>query len=635
MLGNFSEEAKKLLNSMLAEAVNLNMSAVGSEHLILAYLKSEDPVVDRLNNLGLEYNKFKKELIKIMGKTNKVPSFNFYTPLLIRVIENTVMDSKDRNTAIGPDDLFCNVIYEGEGIAIRIMQEMNLDINAIFKCFEPNGMKPKTRITEETILDEICQDLNEEALNNKIDPVFERDDIISRMAEIFSRRTKNNPLLIGGAGVGKTAIVEGLTRKIVNGEIPSLENSQILGLDMASAVAGTKYRGEFEEKLKGIIQNLENNKTSILFIDEIHTIVGAGGAEGAIDASNILKPALARGKIKCIGATTLDEYKKYIETDSALARRFHPIIIDEPSKETTIKILQGLKPIYENYHSVRIKDNVVTRIVEVADQYIKNRYFPDKAIDILDEVCARKVLNQDNNVNKYTKMQQELKKINKAKTEAILKEDYKLALELKKTWQELNNKLVKHIGSNKKLNITIKDVEETIYDKTKIPLFNNKKYYHNLKKKLKNNIYGQESVVNELINALVKNQLCKDNKPLSFLLKGGKWVGKHTLIDVYQRYVMSDTQIINIEGNEFSDSTSITKLLGANAGYIGYDDANNLASKVKTNNYCLIVINNYEMLHLKLNKYGMKYLRMVVLLTIKIKLLTLVTVPYLLFKKLV
>ena len=453
MIGNFSEESKKLLNRMLMEAVNLNHEAVGSEHLILAYLSLSD--LNELKELGLDYKKYRNELIKVMGNCSKIPSFNFYTPLLIRVIENTVMDSKDRNKEITPDDLFCNVILEGEGLGMRVMQELDLDISQIFKCFKPTTKPPEGAFTD------ICHDLNEEARLKLIDPVFERDDIINRIFEIFKRRTKNNTLLIGEAGVGKTAIVEGLTRKIVEGNVPEcMKNINILGLDMASAVAGTKYRGEFEEKLKKILSEVEYSNY-VLFIDEIHTMVGAGGAEGAIDASNIFKPALARGKIKCIGATTIDEYKKYIEPDSALTRRFHPVIIEEPSVDATIKIMNGIKPLYEDYHGVKISDEIINYIVE-STSHIIDRYYPDKAIDVLDEACAKKVLSGDSN-----ELKSELTKINNLKREAVECDDFKRALALKKEWQIVKEKLIKH-QKKRRVNITKYDVDVIINNKTKI-----------------------------------------------------------------------------------------------------------------------------------------------------------------------
>ena len=355
MFSNFEFEAQNILVKAKIEMNELKHPYIGTEHLVLSILKNDNVVSDKLKKYNLTYDKFKNEIIRIIGVGSRESSLFLYTPLLRKVIENAVLDSKENNDGnVTTMHLFSALLESGEGIAIRIFLGMNINLSEMYDDFSLGLIKKsKVKKGKKMLIEELGVNLTERAKNNELDPVIERDDEIKRLLEVLCRRCKNNPILIGEAGVGKTAIVEELARMIVSGMVPNiLKDKKIISLDMASAVAGTKYRGEFEDRMKKILKEIEENPDIILFIDEIHTLVGAGGAEGAIDASNILKPALARGKVRCIGATTLAEYKKYIEKDGALDRRFQKIIIEEPSSLKTKKILASLKPIYENYHKV-------------------------------------------------------------------------------------------------------------------------------------------------------------------------------------------------------------------------------------------------------------------------------------------
>ena len=351
MIGNFSEEAQKVLLNAKDEMLNLGHPYIGTEHLLLSILKSDGSIFDRLKEYGLNYNNFKEELSRIVGSTNNKTEFFLYTPLLKKVIESAITDSRENNDGeVTVEHLFFSMLEEGEGIAIRLLIGMKIDIETMYEDFSISLIKKgKKNKKKKLLIDDLGVDITERAKNKELDPVIGRDKEVKRVMEILCRRTKNNPILIGDAGVGKTAIVEELSRLIADDDAPNnLANKKIISLDMATMVAGTKYRGEFEERMKKVLKEIEDNPEIILFIDEIHTLVGAGGAEGAIDASNILKPALARGKIRCIGATTTDEYKKFIEKDSALERRFQEVKVEEPSIKETKNILLKIKFLYEN-----------------------------------------------------------------------------------------------------------------------------------------------------------------------------------------------------------------------------------------------------------------------------------------------
>ena len=421
MFGNFNEDARKVIKDAKKEMYELKHPYVGSEHLFLSILKNSKNISEKLKEYSLTYETFKNEIIDIIGIGKEENNWFLYTPLLKRIIENAIINSKENNNGeVTVEHLFSSLLEEGEGIAIRVMLGMNINLDELYNIFSYKLVNKKKK-NKKLLIEELGVDLNKKALNNEIDPVIGRDKEIKRILEILCRRTKNNPLLIGHAGVGKTAIVEELSRLISIGEVPRcLKNKRIISLDMASTVAGTKYRGEFEERVRKILKEIEENDDIILFIDEIHTLVGAGGAEGAIDASNIFKPALARNKIKCIGATTIEEYKKYIEPEKALDRRFQSVMVDIPDDKTVKEILMKLKSIYEKYHYVKISEEIIDLIMNLTKKYIYDRNEPDKSIDVLDEVCSKTSLKETTQMKKYNELNKELKNILKEKNSAIM-----------------------------------------------------------------------------------------------------------------------------------------------------------------------------------------------------------------------
>ena len=595
----FNEEAQDILVKAKLEMLELKHPYVGTEHLVLAILHGENEINKILEKYGLTYNKFKKEILNIIGKGTKKSQFFLYTPLLKKVFETAIMDSKENNNGeITPFHLFSALLDVGEGIAIRIFLNMNIDLDEIYGIFASKIYHKGKNSQSNLLIDNLGINLNIKAENKELDPVIGREKEISLIEEILCRRAKNNPLLIGPPGTGKTAIVEELARRIVNGKVSDkLKNMRLISLDMASAVAGTKYRGEFEERIKKIIDEIEKDKKIILFIDEIHTLIGAGGAEGAIDASNILKPALARGKIKCIGATTNEEYKKSFEKDKALDRRFQIINIEEPSKEETKNIITKIKPLYEEYHNVILKDNIIDTLIELTDKYIYDRYRPDKQIDILDEVCSKvsiktnnSIIELNNNINKV-----------KEKKQLYLKEN-----NIKKAYEYKikENNLYKKKDTKKKNIVTIEDIAEVINNKTHIPIYeilkNNKEIITNIEKYLKDKIYGQDKAIKELLNLTKRIKLgYKDNKCISILLTGPIGSGKTLLANTYGE-IINNKKPLYINMSEYSDSSSINKFLGAGPGYIGYDDNKYTLSIIKDNPTSTIILDEIEKAHPKI-----------------------------------
>jgi len=600
MISNFNDEAKEIMIKAKLEMLELKHPYVGTEHLVLAILHSNNEVSEKLAKYNLTYNSFKKEILNIIGKGSKKSDFFLHTPLLKKVIENAIMDSKDNNNGIVTiNHLFSSLLDVGEGIAIRILIGMNLDLDSIYDEMTLKIYERKKFKKERLLIEELGINLNEKVKNNEVDPITGRTEEIRKIQEILCRRTKNNPLLIGPPGVGKTAIVESLASLIENEVISdNLKNKKIISLDMASAVAGTKYRGEFEERMKKILEEIEQNEEIILFIDEIHTLIGAGGAEGAIDASNILKPALARGKIRCIGATTIDEYKKHFEKDKALDRRFQIVKIEEPTIEETKKIIFKLKPIYENYHNVTISNDVLESIIKLTEKYIYDRYRPDKEIDILDEVCSKVNLKKTNDiVELYNNL-----KVIKDKKELYIKENnIKKAYEYKIKETEYNN----IVSKNKtKKEVTTEDIANVISNKTGIPLYeilkDNKKIINEIDKKLKDNVIGQNEAIKKLIIIAKRIKLgYKDNKCISLLFIGPTGVGKTKLATIFGN-IISKQKIIKLDMSEYADSAFISKFIGSAPGYVGYDDNKYALSIIKDNPNAVIILDEIDKAHPKI-----------------------------------
>lgn len=604
MFGNFEEDARKILANAKKEMYDLKHPYVSSEHLLLSILKDKNEISEKLKNYNLDYQIFKDEVINILGVGNKSSEWFLYTPLLKRIIENAIIDAKDNNGGtVTINHLFVSMLEEGEGVAIRILLGINIDVDELYSDFAYKLVNK--RKNKKLLIEELGDNLNDKAISGKIDPITGRDEEISRVLEILSRRRKNNPILIGEAGVGKTAIVEALALRITNGDVPlNLKNKKVISLDMASTVAGTKYRGEFEERMNKIIREIENDEDIILFIDEIHTLVGAGGAEGAIDASNIFKPALARGKIRCIGATTTDEYKKFIEKDSALDRRFQKVVIDEPSKEGLKDILMNLKEIYESYHGVIINEDMIDLIINLSAKYIYNRNEPDRSIDILDEVSAKVSLKESKNLKNYRKYNTKLKGIIKEKKEAIIKNDFDQASLLKNREYELMNKintLELSLYKKQKKEVTKEEVASVINMKSGIPIYeilNEKKsIVEETEKMLKNNIIGQDKAIREVVNIAKKIKLGFMSSCYSFMFCGPSGVGKTALALLFGNNLVGEKNVIKLDMSEYKESHSVSKIIGSPPGYTGYDDNNYILDFIKNRPYSVLILDEIEKAH--------------------------------------
>ena len=596
MFSKYDEEAKKVLVNMQKEMVSLKHPYIGSEHLLLSLLKyGNKDIVNKFKDVGVTYDVFRNELIKVVGIGKSNNDFYLYTPLLRSILEAANIDSSDKGKKqVDTSDLFLALFEEGEGVAIRILLGMDVDVDSLYDDFYVSKKTKNVKLSVETF----GIDLNKKCSSGEIDPVVGRDKEISRLLEILSRRTKNNPLLLGDAGVGKTAIVEELARRLETSNVPSkLIGKRIISVSMASLVAGTKYRGEFEERLEKIIRELEENDDVILFIDEIHTLVGAGGAEGAIDASNILKPALARGKIKVIGATTTSEYKEFIESDKALSRRFQTVVVEEPSLDETINILKKLRPIYENYHKVKISDDVISEIVSLSDRYIYDRKMPDKAIDVMDEVCSRTSVSlyKSDNMNEIIDKLSEVKNL---KNESIMNNNFNEAFLYKKTEMILEDKKNKiELKSANKCYRKIKkdDVFKIVEEKSKIPIYRDTvRAFDKFESFISNAVFGQDEAIKLVCDTFKKKNLSRTKgKPISFLFVGPTGVGKTLLAKEYGKYFYGDN-IIRVDMSEYRESHSVSKMIGSPPGYVGYTDNKNVFEQVKDNPYSLIILDEIE-----------------------------------------
>ncbi len=606
MIGNFNDEAQTVLINAKNEMIELGHPYIGTEHLLLAILNSDTNISSRLNGYGLMYNNFKDELCKIVGTTDKKNEVFLYTPLLRKVIQNAIIDSKENNDGeVTIEHLFFSMLEEGEGIAIRIIIGMGIDIEKLYDDFSYSLIKKlKSNKKKKLLIYDLGIDLTNIAKTDGLDPVIGRGKEVKRVMEILCRRTKNNPILIGDAGVGKTAIVEELSRLIANDDVPrSLLNKKIISLDMATMVAGTKYRGEFEERMKKVIKEIEDNNDIILFIDEIHTLVGAGGAEGAIDASNILKPALARGKIRCIGATTTEEYKKFIEKDSALERRFQKVYINEPSVSETKNILMKIKGIYEEYHNVFIDEKIIDSIINLSEKYIFDRNRPDKEIDILDEVSSSVGLKGSFLDNEIKDIKKQLNKLSKDKNSFIIDNNIVKAYDLRKKETELMSLLnnFELSSKNDKNIVTESDVASVISNRCGIPVYeivsDSLKDIDSIKDKLLNTIIGQESVINYLMDITKRIRYGYNDKCYSILFVGPSGVGKSILAKEYAKVLVGEDNFIRLDMSEYSDSTSINKILGSSPGYVGYDDNKNILEEIRNKPNSVLLLDEIDKAH--------------------------------------
>ena len=607
MFGKFSEEAQRVLVDAQKEMSELKHPYIGSEHLLLAILKNNQDLVNKFKKYKITYKSFKEELINLVGIGDNTPDLLLYSTTLKTILENVIIESRETGDEISVNELLLSLLNEGEGKAIRILLSLGVDINKLYSDISEKR-KIKQKKSKKLIVEELGVDLTKRAKNNELDPVIGRDIELNRVIEILSRRTKNNPLLIGEAGVGKTAIAEELARRIVSGNVPMpLKNKRIISVDMACTVAGTKYRGEFEERIKKMVKELEDNDDVIIFIDEIHTLVGAGVAERAIDASNILKPALARGKLKLIGATTISEYKKFIEKDNALDRRFQKVFVEEPDKSNLKNILMNLKSIYEAYHGVKIEEKLIDKIIELSDRYIYDRCEPDKSIDILDEVCTKVSLKEAKEEKEIIKLSDCLTKIQKEKNNAIINQNYDKAYSLKEDEEELQSKINKlkldYMRKEKVKKVKLKDIVEVVSSKTKIPINEISKDYitsiNEIEKTLKENIIGQDEAINKLIDISKKIKLgIKDkNKSYSVLFCGSTGTGKTYLSKLFAENLVGKNNVIKLDMSEYSESISINKIIGSPAGYVGYDDNKNILEEIRNKPYSVLILDEIEKAH--------------------------------------
>lgn len=578
MFENFGLEISKLFKSAELIRYDLRHPYVGSEHLLLAILKENDEVSKKLKGYGITYSVFKKELLRIVGSASTASELNLYTPLLKRIIENAGYDAKENNNGIvTKKHLLISMFEEGEGIALRILLLMNVDIELVYKELKELEKSKTTVAIDHGIV-----------LNDKVEDeesVVCREKEIDRVLETLLRHKKNNPILVGKAGVGQTAIVEEIARRINKKEVPQeLIESKIVMIEMGSLVSGTKYRGEFEEKLTKIIDTVVENPNIILFIDEIHSMVNAGSAEGAISAADILKPYLARGSIKVIGATTLEEYNRYFFKDKALSRRFEKIVIDEPSIEDTKLILKSVKKEYEKYHQLKISDKNITDIVELSDLYLHDKCNPDKSIELLDSICA-KVKRQYKRSNTLTNNKYKLNEIIDKKKKCIQNNEFDKALKYKVEENKLKTQLEKK-EIKQELKIEKKDILQVIEEKTCIPLTKDKnEIIKKITQTLENEVIGQQ----EAIDKIKKHLLSKNNKVKSMLFIGSSGIGKTKTAKI----IAQNYNLIKLDMSEYTLENAISKLIGTSSGYVGYDE-HFIFEEVREKPYSLILIDEIE-----------------------------------------
>lgn len=556
MYNNYNLETSRIFKDAEKIMISLNHGYVGTEHLFLSMLKNSEEIRNLLEKYQIEYDGFLEELLLVVNSETCKKVACIYTPLLKKVIKNAEMHAK--NSYITPLMLLESLLEEGEGIAIRILISMGLDIDKLYDEIKQKDKKSNQKLEIYNIGKEMSKDLSDNF-------VVGREKEIDLITETLLRKNKNNPLLIGDAGVGKSAIVEELARRIKKGDVPNaLKNKKIISIEMSSLVAGTKYRGEFEEKLNKIIKEVENNPEIILFIDEIHTLSNAGGAEGAINASDILKPYLARGKIKVIGATTTNEYNKFIAKDKALSRRFDLIKINEPSIDETINILSKIKPSFEHHYNIKISEENIRQIVDLTNKYILDRFNPDKSIDLLDSVCAMKEVKSPKEKNIII-LKNKLSNIIEAKEKMVKNNNFEEALNYRKQEIELYEKIEKEKNSSNR--ITNNDIKEVMLRKSNIP--NMKNNWKDLKAYLNNEIVGQEEAINEIIASLKSKE---SDLPVSILLTGSTGVGKTKTVKEIATYLKMP--LVRLDLSEYNEPVSINRLIGSSAGYVGYDDEN-------------------------------------------------------------
>jgi ATP-dependent Clp protease ATP-binding subunit ClpC len=623
MNGMFTDRVKKVMQIAREESVRLGNDYVGTEHLLLGLIKEGDGVaIAVLRSMGVDLEILSSNIEKAITSAGGMVTIGQmlpFTPRAKKVLEIAANEARSMSHKyIGTEHLLLALMKDTESAAANALVAAGLEydkvkdeINKVLQGGESVGPVPKEK-SKTPFLDHFGRDLNSLAKDGRLDPVIGREKEIERVVQILSRRKKNNPVLIGEPGIGKTAIVEGLSQKIVLKNIPQvLENKRVMNLDMASMVAGTKYRGQFEERLKALMVELQKNENVIIFIDELHTIVGAGGSEGSLDASNIFKPALSRGEIQCIGATTLDEYRKYVEKDGALARRFQTIMVDPPNTKETIQILQGLRHNYEEHHKVTYSDKAIDQSVMLSERYVSDRFLPDKAIDVIDEAGARKRLSSMEIPPEIREMENEIENVVKEKEKSVDEQDFEHAAKLRDKQEKLKGSLLEKKAlwrkskSEERLLVDEATVIEVISTMTGIPLSRleeeeSQKLLH-LEDDLRKRVVGQEQALESIAKSIRRSRAGLHNakRPIaSFIFLGPTGVGKTELAKTLAE-VLFDTEdaLVRIDMSEYMEKFAVSRLVGAPPGYVGYEEGGQLTEKVRKKPYSVILFDEIEKAH--------------------------------------
>ncbi len=628
MFSRFTERARKVILLAKEEAKRLNHDYIGTEHILLGLVREGEgvaaAVLEGLLGINLEAVRLEVEKLIKPGTDLLVSGDIPFTPKAKEVIELAFDEAKKMgHNYIGTEHLLLGLLRQKEGIGAQVLLNLGLDMNKLKEAImhllgeavpsgEAGGRGRAKEKSKTPALDAFGRDLTSLAKEDKLDPVVGRVNEIERVIQILARRTKNNPVLLGEAGVGKTAIVEGLAQKVVEGNIPEvLSDKRIIILDLGLMVAGTKYRGQFEERIKAVMEEIRRTKNVIIFIDELHTLVGAGGAEGALDASNILKPALSRGEMQCIGATTLTEYRKYIEKDAALERRFQTITVDPPTIEETIEILKGLRPKYEAFHKVKMSDAALEAAAKLSDRYITGKFLPDKAIDLIDEAGSRAKLNAAVVPPNFKNLKQEIEKLNREKKEAINDQDFEKAAEIrdleKKTKQELaeKEKSWRERQGQKKITLDKEDIAQIVSKITNIPLVQleekETKRLLGMEKEIHRRLIGQDEAVRAIAQAVRRSKAgIKDpRRPIgSFIFLGPTGVGKTLLARVLAEFMFGHQDaVLQIDMSEYMEKFNVSRLIGAPPGYVGYEEGGQLTEKVRRKPYSVVLLDEIEKAH--------------------------------------
>ncbi|HHU19924.1 MAG TPA: ATP-dependent Clp protease ATP-binding subunit [Bacilli bacterium] len=626
MFGRFTERAQKVLALSQEEAIRLGHNNIGTEHILLGLIREGEGIAAKaLHALDLEKNKIQEEVEALIGVGQKGPKTVHYTPRAKKVIELSMDEARKLgHTYVGTEHILLGLIREGEGIAARVLNNLDVSLNRarqqVLQLLGSNEpvRKGQARHTQSNnpastpTLDSLARDLTQIAKEGNVDPVIGREKEIERVIQVLSRRTKNNPVLIGEPGVGKTAVAEGLAQQIINNDVPeTLRDKRVMTLDMGTVVAGTKYRGEFEDRLKKVMEEIRQAGNVILFIDELHTLIGAGGAEGAIDASNILKPSLARGELQCIGATTIDEYRKYIEKDAALERRFQPIKVDEPTTEESIEILRGLRDRYEAHHRVTITDEAIEAAVQLSSRYITDRFLPDKAIDLIDEAGSKVRLRSYTAPSNLKELEQKLSEVRKEKDAAVQSQEFEKAASLRDQEQKLRKELEKTTEKwaekqgKEDSRVVVEDIASVVSNWTGVPVDSLTKdeteRLLNLENILHNRLIGQAEAVTAVSKAIRRARAgLKDPKrPIgSFIFLGPTGVGKTELARALAEAMFGDEDaMIRIDMSEYMEKHTTSRLVGSPPGYVGHEEGGQLTEKVRSKPYSVVLLDEIEKAH--------------------------------------